>query len=406
MLEKLNLEWTRGPLDNYIDDTRKDSNNLNSVAFYDNVDVQKKLIIKENENKSGIYRWTNKYTGDTYIGQSTNLSARFIHYFNISYLTSKKQLIISRASQPTPPNPPLGGPVGGLHGFSWGPPPSTAATQLLRSERGGAAPPLASPPPTGGDASPLLLLLGRARVARPPKQKWNRPRPSFLFSIKNWKEESWKRAKRGGEMHLSSYGERRWWLWGGVPKRTLSSLMRGGARGGGFPNLSSWVPKGYPRGEGCEWRGGGKRGGIFSRGPLLPPQPQSSPIARSSSPALLAKIFAGEGDAAPPLSLPPLFKLGDPPLPTLGLRPRLANPPSPLGGPVGGLHGFSWGPPQHSSHPAATQREGGAAPPLASPPPYGGDASPLLLLLGRARVARPPKQKWNRPALLFLLIFF
>jgi group I intron endonuclease len=57
----------------------------------------KKLIIKENENKSGIYRWTNKYTGDTYIGQSINLSARFIHCFNTSYLTSKKQLIISRA---------------------------------------------------------------------------------------------------------------------------------------------------------------------------------------------------------------------------------------------------------------------------------------------------------------------
>nr|UYR51037.1 hypothetical protein [Morchella crassipes] len=74
--------------------------------------------------------------------------------------------------------------------------------------RGGAQPPSCIPPPTGGDASPLLLLLGRARVARPPKQKWNRPRPSFLFSIKNWKEESWKRAKRGGEMHLSSYGER------------------------------------------------------------------------------------------------------------------------------------------------------------------------------------------------------
>lgn len=34
------------------------------------------------------------YTPD--IGQSTNLSARFKHYFNISYLTSKKQLIISR----------------------------------------------------------------------------------------------------------------------------------------------------------------------------------------------------------------------------------------------------------------------------------------------------------------------
>jgi group I intron endonuclease len=67
------------------------------VKSYENAGTMRKLIIKENENQSGIYRWTNKSTGDIYIGQSTNLSARFIHYFNISYLTSKKQLIISRA---------------------------------------------------------------------------------------------------------------------------------------------------------------------------------------------------------------------------------------------------------------------------------------------------------------------
>nr|UYR50792.1 hypothetical protein [Morchella crassipes] len=115
---------------------------------------------------------------------------------------------------------------------SHGDPPSTAATQLLRSERGGAAPPLASPPPTGGGRFPLLLLLGRARVARPPKQKWNRPRPSFLFSIKNWKEESWKRAKRGGDASLLRRRERRWWLWGGVPKKEVGAPGWGGGRCG------------------------------------------------------------------------------------------------------------------------------------------------------------------------------
>nr|UYR51153.1 hypothetical protein [Morchella crassipes] len=129
------------------------------------------------------------------------------------------------------PRTPPWRPHRGLHGFSWGP-PSTAATQLLRSERGGAAPPLASPPPTGGDASPLLLLLGRARVARPPKQKWNRPRPSFLFSIKNWKEESWKRAKRGGEMHLSSVGERDADGYGGGPQERGGVGPLGGGGGG------------------------------------------------------------------------------------------------------------------------------------------------------------------------------
>ena len=68
-----------------------------NVKIYENASSMKKLIIKENENKSGIYRWTNKCTGAIYIGQSVNLSARFIHYFNTSYLSSRKQLIISRA---------------------------------------------------------------------------------------------------------------------------------------------------------------------------------------------------------------------------------------------------------------------------------------------------------------------
>ena len=73
------------------------SNEDKPEKFYENADTKKKLIIKENKNKSGIYRWTNKSTGDFYIGQSINLSARFINYYNISYLASKNHLIICRA---------------------------------------------------------------------------------------------------------------------------------------------------------------------------------------------------------------------------------------------------------------------------------------------------------------------
>jgi hypothetical protein len=35
------------------------------------------LIVKENKGESGIYMWTNKITGDIYIGQSSNLAVRF-----------------------------------------------------------------------------------------------------------------------------------------------------------------------------------------------------------------------------------------------------------------------------------------------------------------------------------------
>jgi len=65
--------------------------------FYDDIYTDKKLIIKENKGRSGIYLWTNKITGDIYVGQSPNLALRFINYFNSSYLKSKESLIISRA---------------------------------------------------------------------------------------------------------------------------------------------------------------------------------------------------------------------------------------------------------------------------------------------------------------------
>ena len=40
---------------------------------------------------------TNKLTSDIYIGQSKDLSRRFINYFNLSYINSKDTLIINRA---------------------------------------------------------------------------------------------------------------------------------------------------------------------------------------------------------------------------------------------------------------------------------------------------------------------
>ena len=64
---------------------------------YVNAYSMKKAILKENTGKSGIYMWTNLLTGDMYIGQSIDLSKRFRKYFTISYIKSRKELIISRA---------------------------------------------------------------------------------------------------------------------------------------------------------------------------------------------------------------------------------------------------------------------------------------------------------------------
>jgi excinuclease UvrABC nuclease subunit len=66
---------------------------LNSIKLYEDIYLIKNSIIKDNKNKSGIYKWTNKLTKDIYIGQSVDLGKRFIRYFNISYLKNRETLI-------------------------------------------------------------------------------------------------------------------------------------------------------------------------------------------------------------------------------------------------------------------------------------------------------------------------
>ena len=66
------------------------------VKIYNDAYTMKKTILMENKNKAGIYQLINKITGDFYIGQSSNLSARFVKYYSLSYLNSNN-FIISRA---------------------------------------------------------------------------------------------------------------------------------------------------------------------------------------------------------------------------------------------------------------------------------------------------------------------
>lgn len=80
----------------------KDNNDSKKIditpaMFYEFAFSMKKQIVKENKGKAGIYMWTNKLTGQIYVGQSVDLSKRFIKYFSLSYIESRKELIISRA---------------------------------------------------------------------------------------------------------------------------------------------------------------------------------------------------------------------------------------------------------------------------------------------------------------------
>ena len=56
------------------------------VVVYSNLEVDKKTIFKDNKGKSGVYRWTNKVKGDTYIGSATDLTRRLRDYFSSNFL--------------------------------------------------------------------------------------------------------------------------------------------------------------------------------------------------------------------------------------------------------------------------------------------------------------------------------
>jgi group I intron endonuclease len=68
-----------------------------SVIHYNNVDVKKLDILKDNINKSGIYMFTNLINGKRYIGSTGNLSRRFSEYLNTNYLIRANYMAICNA---------------------------------------------------------------------------------------------------------------------------------------------------------------------------------------------------------------------------------------------------------------------------------------------------------------------
>jgi len=59
---------------------------IEPVTTYNNSDILKIDILRENENRTGIYMWTNLITNKSYVGSAINLSKRLKNYYNISYL--------------------------------------------------------------------------------------------------------------------------------------------------------------------------------------------------------------------------------------------------------------------------------------------------------------------------------
>ena len=78
----------------------KENNNINiiPVVRYANMDLDKFFVLKENINKSGIFRLVNNINGKSYISSSVNLTNKFIIYYSLSSLRKVKgSIIIYRA---------------------------------------------------------------------------------------------------------------------------------------------------------------------------------------------------------------------------------------------------------------------------------------------------------------------
>ena len=73
-----------------------ENNSLNIIPLivYDSALDNRKVAIKDNRNKAGVYRWVHNKSGKFYIGSSTNLGQRFSSYFGLNWLKSQAKFSI------------------------------------------------------------------------------------------------------------------------------------------------------------------------------------------------------------------------------------------------------------------------------------------------------------------------
>lgn len=64
---------------------------------YHDPDKQKKDILLDVKNKTGVYMWKHKVNGKYYVGSAKDLRNRLLHYYNINHLTKRNSMLINRA---------------------------------------------------------------------------------------------------------------------------------------------------------------------------------------------------------------------------------------------------------------------------------------------------------------------
>ena len=59
--------------------------------MYSDAESSRKLALKESKGKSGVYRWLNIVTGDSYVGSSIELSRRLADYYSIGFIECRNK---------------------------------------------------------------------------------------------------------------------------------------------------------------------------------------------------------------------------------------------------------------------------------------------------------------------------
>jgi group I intron endonuclease len=73
------------------------SDSILAIKVYTDANNLKEQILSDNSNKSGIYRWVNNISKNTYVGSAINLSKRLRSYYQKAELTKKNARPINQA---------------------------------------------------------------------------------------------------------------------------------------------------------------------------------------------------------------------------------------------------------------------------------------------------------------------
>lgn len=65
--------------------------------IYNNLNIDKSLILSDNKNRTGVYMWIHKSSSKIYVGSAFNLSRRFTGYYFSSHLNTNKSMYICNA---------------------------------------------------------------------------------------------------------------------------------------------------------------------------------------------------------------------------------------------------------------------------------------------------------------------